>query len=97
MEALRNFGMPDADIEAAVGARFYPAAPELWPDNAEYLAAFADLSPLRPVGFAPCAIPAAEMLAYCRLHGIGDTEEFFGRVRAADLAWLEHMRTRRDG
>lgn len=88
-------GASEQDIERMVGPeRYYPEPPALDPENAEYLAAFADLSPLRPAGFGVSAIPASEMLAYCRLHGIADTEEFFGRIRAADAAFLEWHRAR---
>lgn len=98
MQALRAFGVAEADIERVAGAGYFQAPPELYPDNEEYLAAFAALSPLRPVGFSAGAIPAAEMLAYCEIHGVADTEEFFGRVRAADQAWLDWTRSKkRDG
>ena len=63
--------------------------PECWDENEEYMAAFFDLSPSRAVGMSGAgAIPVSEMQAYCQLFEVDDPQQFYRRVRASDMAFL---------
>lgn len=96
--ALRRFGVPEADIEAAVGAHaVVPEPPELDPDNGPVLAAFHALSASRQMGFSVGPIPVSEIAAWCALMEVDDREAFVGRIRAADAAWLTWQRKQKDG
>lgn len=61
-----------------------------------YLAAFDRLSPSRPSGFAPGAIPVSEILAYGQALGFDDLQELLDRVRACDRVFLDWLAQRKN-
>lgn len=66
--------------------------PILFEEAAFYLACFDDLSATRAEGFnRPQRITVAEMLAYCRMFDIEDTERFFRNIAAADSVYMEFV------
>lgn len=77
-------GTPEAIIDLA-------GRPDLDPYWAQPLyEAFWFLSLSRPLGFAPGAIPLAEMVHYCEIFEVEDVREFVRHIRDLDEAFLAH-------
>ena len=89
---LRAWGVEEDAIEEYIErSSGNQPPPDLDEDNAEYLIAFHQLSPSRPVGFGMGAIPVSEIHAYCDLFDVDEVETFFYLIRALDAVYLGHM------
>lgn len=89
---MRMMGMPEAEIEQALGGSgggIAPDCPELWPENHQALQAFMLLSPRRPSGFGVAAIPVSEMWRIGQMLNLDTDESYVRKLCAADDAYLQ--------